>query len=174
MREKTDIERRTHAKNKISLDDSIQDKELLRELIKKQLKLSDREIDDYLAQRKSIQIPISVFSNKLSTLESISLYLKDYRNISLTRISKILERSVKTIWAAQTRATRQKIRLDVSDESVLIPANIFADRTHSLLETLVHHLHVAEGLRFSDIATRLNLDPATVWTANTRYNKKDE
>lgn len=169
-----DIERKKEPEGQISIDSTAQDVEHLRQLIKDQLQLSDRQIDNYLADKKRIYAPVSIFKNSLSTLEALSIYLRDYQKISLTRIGRLLNRNVKTIWAACSRAEKTKEKFDVDETSALIPVNIFSDRTHSLLENLVHFLHIEKGLRFSAIAKLLQLNPATIWTVNARYNKKDE
>ena len=42
-----------------------------------------------------------------------------------------------------------------------------------MLESLVHYLHDELKLRFSQIASLLKLDQATVWTVNKRYDTKN-
>lgn len=174
QRRNRDIERKKEPEGQISLDSAAQDNDLLRQLIKDKLKLSDRDIDSYLAQKKRIFLPASIFENKLSTLEAISTYLRDYQNLSLTNIGRILNRNVKTIWAACNRADKSGQKVRVVKDSIKVPVDIFSDRSHSLLESLVHFLHVEKGMRFSSVAKLLRLNPATIWTVNARYEKKDE
>ena len=171
---KTDIDRKRSDKSKIFLDDKLQENKILRKLLRDRLKISDKEIDSYIKTRKEILIPISVFSNKISTLENVTAYLKDIEGLTHTQIADLLKRDVKTIWSAYNRAEKKKVKLDLSDSYIEIPAKIFSDRRFSMLESLVHYLHVDCALRFSDIARLLTLDQSTVWTVNKRYNTKND
>jgi len=54
-------------------------------------------------------IPISIFRNRaLGPLESISLYLKDELNLSLSETAELLDRSNSTIWACYHKGKQKK------------------------------------------------------------------
>jgi len=170
---KTYIDRKRSDNSKIFLDDKLTENKILRELIREKLGVSEKDLQKLVKERKEIFLPISIFKNKLSTLEIVVSYLKDHHELTLTSISRLLSRDVKTIWSAYDRAKKKKITLDSSDDSICIPVKTFSDRRFSMLESLVNYLHVNRLLRFSTIAEMLQLDQATVWTANKRYNIKN-
>lgn len=54
-------------------------------------------------------IPVSVFSNReLGLLESLSLYLKEEKNLGYSGIARLLNRDPRTIWTACSRAGRKR------------------------------------------------------------------
>jgi DNA-binding CsgD family transcriptional regulator len=111
------------------------------------------------------KIPISIFSGKLSPLESITKYLK--QNYTITQIAKQLNRSTKTIWQASKKQGKIKIRFSEHD----IPLTEFKKNKLSILETITLYLK-NKGLKLSEIAKLLNKNPRTIWTCYNRAKKK--
>ncbi|MFH1642172.1 MAG: hypothetical protein ABIC04_04695 [Nanoarchaeota archaeon] len=77
--------------------------------LKKKLNLSDSEIRD-LSETKEIKIPISIFTQKIGMLESITLYLHDELGLSYGLIGKLLGRNYKTIWTTYDKAKKKSVK----------------------------------------------------------------
>lgn len=52
-------------------------------------------------------IPLDVFNDRLSVLESVSIYLKEKCGLRISRIAQLLNRKDSTIWTAYTRAKKK-------------------------------------------------------------------
>ena len=59
-----------------------------------------------LMQKDSLDsIPIEILKNrKLGMLQSVTVYLKDNKNLSFSKISKMLKRDNRTIWTTYKKA----------------------------------------------------------------------
>ena len=117
-------------------------------------------------------IPLCIFNNDLSSFESITKYLRENCNLKLKDIGILLSRSPFTI-SSSYRSAKEKHpqRLSIITSRYDIPTELFADRSLSVLETIVHHLS-SSGMRKSAIARHLSLDQRTVWTVSSRIKKK--
>ena len=125
-----------------------------------------------LASRELI-IPIGVFDNEaLSSLEAIVKYLKEDLKLRLSKIAKILNRSIKTIWTTYHNASKKmppsfgSIPMGLS-----IPVSVFANRSFSTLENLVGYL---KGLDYSnhEVGVMLHLNDRTIWAVYDKVKKK--
>ena len=148
-------------------------KQLLKQ-IKQGKKLSDKQLLKLIkpiqeAAEAEFLIPVSIFHNRLSTLESLVVYLSVHKQLRFFEIAHLLKRNQRTIWGAFNRAWRKKISIEVEDSKIKIPVNIFADRTKAPLNVLVTYLRDQFLLKYSEIASLLMLDQRTIWTV---YNKK--
>ncbi len=119
-----------------------------------------------------ILLPISIFKSRRSCLESICLYLKQMKKLSLTNSARRISRSPKTIWAAYHRATRKSEKFAHDETDISVPLSIFADRSLSALEALVTHLHTERMLRFCEIAKLLLRDQRTIWATYSNARRK--
>lgn len=148
--------------------------EILKSLISDKLGISKDSIDRIIKKEKDKQIllPISIFNNKLSTLEIVVAYLKEHHGLRYSKIAQLLNRNHRTIWHAYHRYKDKKIKLKVIDSKVIIPITIFSDRKFSMLESLVVYLRDNYNLRFTKIGEYLMLNVKTVWTAYNRASKK--
>lgn len=117
-------------------------------------------------------LPISIFSNGTSGLESISKYLKDAMGFRYCSIAKLLNRDDRTIWGAYKSANEKHHEISFSKESIKIPLSIFCDRKLSVLEALSEYLKDELNMRYCRIAILLNKDPRTIWTVYKRAKKK--
>lgn len=111
-------------------------------------------------------VPVGIFASD-STLRALVRHLRDNRNLSTTQIATMLGRTPQCI-AATYRASSPLPAVD--DNALRIPVRIFRSPL-SPLEALVTHLR-ASGLRNSEVATLLALDPRTTWTATKRAEAK--
>lgn len=114
-------------------------------------------------------LPISIFKNSLSTLESVVLYLTAHKNLRFFEAAKLLKRNQRTIWGAYNRAKKKKVNIIVEDSEIKIPLSLFSDRNKAPLYALVCYLKDNFSINYSQIARLLNLDPRTIWVV---YHKK--
>ena len=126
-----------------------------------------------LTNKYDIFLPINIFSNGASGLESISKYLKDAIGLRYCTIAELLNRDDRTIWGAHKSANEKSNgNFSVEESTVKIPLSIFKDRTLSVLEALAEYLKEELNLRYCKIAVLLNKDPRTIWTVYNRAKKK--
>ena len=106
-----------------------------------------------------IFLPLSIFSDDPSGLESVSKYLKDVLGMRYCAIADILNRDDRTIWDACRSAT-EKLNGELPDShsSISIPISIFSDRSLSILEALTVYLKEELSMRYCGIASLLNKD----------------
>lgn len=122
---------------------------------------------------KAVEIPVCIFSNRLSALETIVKYLKENLNLKYSEIAKLLNRNDRTIWATYSNSRKKYIKkFAVKDNKYFIPALIISNRSLSVLESIVSYMKDNLNLRYSQIALMLCRDQRTVWTVyNRRRNK---
>ena len=114
-------------------------------------KKEQQEIFDNLFKSKGI--PISAFKSDLSGLEIIVRYLKDTEKMAFKEIAILLNRKLPTIYTTYRISQKKwKNKLDITDNSHVIPTNIFGNRKHSILESIVAYMHDTERLQFKEIS----------------------
>ena len=144
---------------------------ILFELLKE--KYTDKEIKNLILKKTDILLPVSIFRNKLSTLEIIVKYLKENLKLKNHDIAKLLNRTEKTVWSAYKRALKKNIQLEITESKITVPIKIFYDRRFSSLESLVAYLK-SNMVSFSQIADLLSLSYKTVYTVYSRYKMKKQ
>jgi hypothetical protein len=119
------------------------------------------------------EAPLSIFDNgKISALEAIVKYLREEKGLSFIRISRITNRSDKTIWITYSQAKKKMPeKFKAVRSSLSIPIQIIADRKISVLENIVVYLK-SSGMSYYDIAKSINRNYATVVTVCNRARKK--
>jgi hypothetical protein len=126
-----------------------------------------------LISQKEILIPISIFNDKLSALETISRYLHQNLQMSFKKIGELMNRSEKTIWQAHNHSLKKfQRRLRVGETKYVIPVSAFSDRQFSNLETIVKFMKEKYFLKYSEIGALLHRDQRTIWTVYNRASKK--
>ena len=132
-----------------------------------------QKVLDILLEKKE-GLPISIFRSKLSGLETIVVYLKDIKGKSVAEIAQLLNRKKSTLYTTYHKE-KEKFsgRLDASDESVVVPPGIFADRKYAVLESMVAYLKDEQKLSFAQISILLNKKYSTIRTVYVRYLKKN-
>ena len=136
--------------------------------IKKENKLSNEDFIKLI--KKYIPIPISIFKNN-SPLEALVKYLKESLNLSLSEISRLLNRDQRTIWITYDNAKKKIKNLDVSSK-ITIPLTYFSERELSILENLVDYL-IEQKFSLPKISELLERDYKTIYTIYTRAKEKD-
>lgn len=167
------VEKRGGSRIRYDLDNSFFELNNLFEKVKEDHNLTSWQLLRKLDQ-KEILIPVTVFNDKLSCLETLVKYLKENLNLSVKDISKLMKRSNKTIYQSY-RSASEKFpgKLVFADSQYYVPALLFSRRELSVLEHIVKFLHEDCGLRYSTIARMLSRDPRTIWTVYQRAGKKN-
>ena len=126
-----------------------------------------------VTNQSDIFLPINIFSNGASGLESISKHLREAIGLRYCKIADLLNRDDRTIWGAYKSANeKSSFGLSFEESSIKIPLSIFKDRSLSVLEALAEYLKEELNLRYCKIAILLNKDPRTIWTVYNRAKKK--
>jgi len=150
-------------------------KEILFSRLKSLSKPEKLEVISFLTEQlKENALPIFIFNSSLSALEAISKYLKEEHNLSYIEISKLLNRSNKTIWITYQRAKKKMPKKLRGKSNIFIPVEIFQNRKFSVLESLVSYLKQEQGISNKDIAKLINRNYRTVLTVYRRFKKKNE
>jgi DNA-binding CsgD family transcriptional regulator len=116
-----------------------------------------------------IYLPITIFQNKLTPFQAIIKYLKEQLNLSNKKISRILNRDIKAIWAAYQLGKDKSLLF--KETPISIPLSIFKDKKLSILEALVRFLK-NQDMNYAEIARLLNRDQRTIWTVYLRAKNK--
>ena len=137
--------------------------------LKKLHNLSEKEILD----QKELVIPIGAFDNdNLSSLEAIVKHLKENSRLRLSKIAKLLNRSIKTIWSTYHNSLKKMPSpFGLIPSNILIPASVFSNRSFSTLENLVGFVKDL-GYTNHEVAKMLHLDDRTIWSVYDRVKKK--
>lgn len=140
----------------------------------KELQQLQKKLTKYFSKsQKEISIPLSLFKNYLAPLETITKFLIENNNLSIKQVSKLLNRSTKTIWQAYSSSKKKYSKKFTIKQEFKIPISIFSNRKLSILELLVSHLKEVQNLKLSQIASLLDRDPRTIWTLYSRARKKN-
>lgn len=138
---------------------------------KEENSVNSRKINSSLSE--NILIPISIFSDKLSSLETICKFLKENYGLSNATIVRLTNRSKETISLTYKNSLKKySNRLIVSDLKYVIPLSKFAERKLAVLETIASYLKSHYSLNNIEIANLLHRDRRTIWTVLSRAKKK--
>tara|TARA_Y100000310_G_scaffold331808_1_gene406104 strand:- start:22523 stop:23038 length:516 start_codon:yes stop_codon:yes gene_type:complete len=154
----------------------VQNRDILLSILKSLSPEEKKEIISSLKEqvKEEFTVPISVFrNNKLSCLETIVKYLKENYDLKLIKISKLLNRNSKTIWATYNKAAKKLAkRFIAKEENISIPLSIFKSRKYSVLESVVGYLKEEHELSYHQISELLNRSYRTIATVYRRYRLK--
>ena len=136
--------------------------------IKEKYHLNSPELLNEL-EEKEVLIPVSIFSRKLSSLETIVKYLKENLGLKNKEIASLTKRSVKTIYQAYNSANEKtRKKFEVKESKYYIPVSALTNRKLGVLESVVKFLKENYELNYSEIGRLLGRDPRTIWTAYSR------
>src|SRR3989344_6552705 len=141
--------------------------------IKERYHLDSSELLNKLEEKEAL-IPVTVFSEELSSLETIVKYLRENLELSCKEIAKITKRSVKTIYQAYNSANEKaRKKFEIKKAKYYIPASALTNRKLGVLESIVKFLKESYELNYSEIGRLLGRDPRTIWTAYRRGKEKN-
>ena len=124
---------------------------------------------------KDIEIPTSIFNEKLGPLETICKFLKENLNLSNKKISIYVGRDSKSVWQAYMTASKKlKEKFEIKYGGISFPVSILQKRKLSVLENIMVHLKEELGLSYKEISVVLRRDQRTVWTVYQRAKKKEK
>jgi hypothetical protein len=130
--------------------------------------LNEKEIKNITNIKVELNIPATIFSNKLGALETITKYMKENLGMSYPEIAELLNRNQRTIWAAYNKSIiKQRKIIQVKETDIFLPLSIFADRKFTPLESIILFLKKYE-MKYSEISKLLNRNQKNIWTT---YNK---
>ncbi len=154
-------------------------KELQKEIAKlsaEELKKIHTYIQSELNKKQQIlpeQIPVSIFSTRLSPAEAVVKYLKENHGLAFCEIARLINRDQRGIWGSYSRARKKHPEtFEIGFGMHTIPVSCLNDRSRSILEHVVTHLKDNKGLKPAEICSLLNKKTSTIWTAYQRSRRK--
>ncbi len=146
---------------------------LLKELIQK-YNLKKEDLLDAVQEKDDNDLPISIFNTKeLSSLEAISKYLHEDKQLKFSQIAELTKRDSRTIWSSyQFSKKKHPAKLIIRQSEIKIPLHQLTDRSISVLESIVAYLKENYNLSYHQIAILVNRNDRTIWTVYSRYKKK--
>ena len=129
-------------------------------------------IEGKLPSAEKELLPVSIFNAKLTVLESVVKYLKEEKNLSLHKISILLNRDERNVWHIYSSSKKKfSEKFILQNVKFLIPISIFSGKL-SALESVVVYLKEKRFLSYHEIAVLLSRDDRTIWTVYSRARKK--
>ncbi len=126
-------------------------------------------------QQQSQYIPVSLFAaTPLSSLEAITVYLREKQQLQFVQMEKLLGRNQIALSTTYRRARKKYTgSLDIAETKYHIPCMIIADKKLSVLESIVWYLKKTYAFSNAKIAILLKKDQRTIWTVLSRAKKKE-
>jgi uncharacterized protein YlxP (DUF503 family) len=122
----------------------------------------------------SSEIPISIFNKKISSLETVTKYLKEDVGLKYHDIAEATGRDERNIWHTYSEALKKHPkRLEFKESKFSFPVSLLKETRLSVLEAIVWHLKKTYDLRFTEISKLLQRDTKTVWTCYQRALQKN-
>jgi hypothetical protein len=132
-----------------------------------------KKFEQIQQKQSELSIPTTIFNKNLSPLETVSKYLIENLNLTIKKVSKLLNRSQKTIWQAYKNSKKKhKKSFEVKESKFFIPVSILNKRKFSILELVVSFLFENYNLNYHKIGTLLKRNERTVWTVYARVKQK--
>jgi len=149
------------------------DVKILRLLLKKlKDKYNITSTDILNLSQEEILIPSTIFSDKLSPLETDVKYLKENLELDYPKIAEALSRDRKVVWQAYKNSFKKMPkRLKVKETRYNVPVSVFKTEL-STLEAIVVYLKDNFNLSYHQIGNLIKRDERTVWTVYNRAQKK--
>lgn len=142
------------------------------EKLHRQHNITSKDILHYL-QKPRNEIPLSIFSKKLSSLETITKYLRENQKLNFVKIAELTSRNQKALCRTYHNALKkQKEPFKLTESEFYFPVYILKNRNLSVLEVIVTYLKEKLNLSLIKISSLLKRDPSTIWTIHNRALKK--
>jgi len=144
--------------------------QLLIETLTSKYNIDPKEL--LLEVEKDSLIPTSIFSEKLSTLETVVKYLKENNGLKNKKIAELVGRDSKSVWQAYNSSKKKQAeKIIVSDIKHTFPISILKNKQLSVLENVVAYLK-EQGLQNKEISELIKRDQRTIWTVLNRAKNK--
>ncbi len=142
------------------------------EHLHKQFNITSKDILSYL-QKPRNEIPLSIFTKKLSSLETITKFLRENQQLNFVKIAGLTNRNQKALCRTYHNAkNKQKEQFKDIESEFYFPVHILKNRNLSVLESIVIYLKEKLNLSLIKISSLLKRDPSTIWTIYIRALKK--
>ena len=166
------INRKSKKNIEIPLDNSLLNDPKFQEFLKFQSLYEKLKSRDLIKKtQEDILIPVSIFNEKLSTLETICKYLRENLNFSNKKISSVLNKSSKSIWQAYNNSKKKySFKFEVTQSKYFIPISILNTRK-SILGSVILFLKDELMLSYHEIGLLLKRDERTIWTIYQREKR---
>ena len=156
--------------------ESLQSRELLKQLIQKQNMTLLDLIGVYQEVKKEILIPLSIFIKTANPSQSLIKYLKEKENYSNKEIAVLLHKDQRTIWGVYHRS-KKETKIDFfktlfTEERYFLPLSIFKERTLTISEQIVFYLNTIYNLKTKQIASLLHKSPNSIAVILKRAREK--
>jgi len=142
---------------------------------KNKYQLNDYELIDLILGQKTEtkeSIPVDCFNKKLGSLETITKYLKENKNLKFKKIAELTGRTSSAITNTYNKA-KQKMPENMAPKSdILIPIHILTNKKLSVLENIVVHLKEERNMKLREIGKALERSEKTIGTAYNRAKKR--
>ncbi len=155
---------------KFAQDEEVQVFKLLLNKLKKKYHVSSTDILNQ--SQEEILIPCTIFTKKLSPLETDVKYLRENVGMEYAKIAELLGRNRKTIWQTYKNAVEKLPGMIVPIETEYnVPAEVLKSKL-SALEAAVVYLKEEYKLSYHKIGELLHRNERTIWTVYRRALKK--
>ena len=118
-------------------------------------------------------IPAFVFRRNISPLRAVVKFFKENKGYSFSKISKILNRDARTIWAEydSVKSLGGFSKRDIFSETIYISTKSLRNRKLAPLEAISVELRFG-GYSNKEISLILNKNQKTIWTVLNRAKMK--
>lgn len=144
-------------------------------IIRQEFNIDASEIAGLISRLSSEEthIPVSIFSRKLSSLETIVKYLRENLELTFSKIGELTGRDQKALSVTYRNAKKKMpVPLNIGFSKFFIPLSLLKNRNFSVLENIVRYLKDNCHLNYHKIAVLLHRDDRTIWTTYNRAKKK--
>jgi len=133
--------------------------------------LSFKRVLEIIAEEKKNSIPLTIFTTKLSPLESITRYLKEELHKGINQIAKMLGKKTSAVSLAYKNAKKKTFL--IKETKIFIPLSEF-EKYHglSILEIIVQYL-LKQHYKLTEIGKIMKRSPKTIWTIKKRAEEKN-
>ncbi len=151
---------------------------VLAQHLKDKYSYTNNDLASIINKSPTDKIPCSIFSRRLSSLETIVKYLRENRRLSLKEIAILLKRSSSTVWITYDHARKKKPKpFENINFKASIPIAVLAQPLFSPLESIVLYLRKDRRFSFNAVALMLHRSEhtiRTVWRRAMQKSVKDD
>lgn len=128
---------------------------------------------DYSIEQNGVDLPVEIFSMKISALRAIVKYLVEIKSLTFSQIATLLGRDPRTIWTSYnvTKGKKSFKSFLLKPDRFVLNTQIFKNSKLSVLENISYALK-EKSLSLKEISSILNKSPKTIWTVLSRAEKK--